>query len=148
MSTESQAVTGERPTDPAAQPVESLTGIAHPGHTFERILAWVPRVLSSKAHVIFLVALGTYLVLLPLVHILTPSATAELIGGNYTNVTSDVGACIAAGGTLHLVRANRRRTRMEEERLRLARETHRLLHLVHADHARMLGHEVPEADQG
>jgi len=35
------------------------------------------------------------------------SAKAELIGGNYTNVTSDLGACIAAGGTVHLVKRNR-----------------------------------------
>jgi hypothetical protein len=62
-----------------------------------------------------------------------------LIGGNYTNVTSDLGACIAAGGTLHVIRQNRKRHRMEEERLRLARETHRLLHVVHADVARELG---------
>jgi hypothetical protein len=92
-------------------------------------------------HVVFLIALGIYLIALPLAHILTPSATAELIGGNYTNVTSDVGACIAAGGTLHLVRANRRRSRMEEERLRLAREMHRLLHHVYASQARGLEHD-------
>lgn len=35
------------------------------------------------------------------------SAKAELIGGNYTNVTSDLGACIAAGGTVHLVKRHR-----------------------------------------
>ncbi|MDF3288011.1 hypothetical protein [Streptomyces silvisoli] len=151
MSTESGGTVptvDEQPTDPGMRPVESLTGIAHPAHAFDRILAWVPRALASKVHVIFLVALGIYLVVLPLAHILTPSATAELIGGNYTNVTSDVGACVAAGGTLHLVRTNRRRSRMEEERLRLARETHRLLHHVHADQARGLGHDVPELDRG
>ncbi|MFI6684780.1 hypothetical protein [Streptomyces sp. NPDC050485] len=122
-------------------PAESLTGIAHPEGRFDRALALLPRALASKTHVVFLIALGIYLIVLPLAHILTPSATTELIGGNYTNVTSDVGACIAAGGTLHLVRANRRRSRMEEERLRLARETHRLLHHVYADRARELGHD-------
>ncbi|MFD7015686.1 hypothetical protein [Streptomyces sp. NPDC059928] len=66
----------------------------------------LPRALASKARAVFLIALGTYLIALPLAHIHTPSATAEPIGGNYTNVTSDVGACIAAGGTPHLVRAN------------------------------------------
>ncbi|WP_406503058.1 hypothetical protein [Streptomyces sp. NBC_00212] len=121
-----------------AAPVESLTGIAHPEGRFDRALALLPRALASKAHVVFLIVLGVYLIVLPLAHILTPSATAELIGGNYTNVTSDVGACIAVGGTLHLVRANRRRSRMEEERLRLARETHRLLHHVYASQAREL----------
>ncbi|MFE9559339.1 hypothetical protein ACFYMW_30395 [Streptomyces sp. NPDC006692] len=75
---------------------------------------------------------------LPLAHILTPTATGELIGGNYTNMTSEVGVCIAAGGTLHLVGSNRRRSRMDEERLRLARETHRLLHRAYASQAREL----------
>ncbi|MFD9823210.1 hypothetical protein [Streptomyces violascens] len=121
-------------------PVESLTDIAHPEGRFDRTLALLPRALASKTHVIFLIALGIYLIVLPLTHILTPSATAELIGGNYTNVTSDVGACIAAGGTLHLVRANRRRSRMEAERLRLARETHRLLHHAYSSQARELEH--------
>ncbi|KOU38042.1 hypothetical protein [Streptomyces sp. WM6378] len=70
------------------------------------------RVLAGKAHGVFLTALGICLIVLPLAHILTPSGTVELIGGNCTNVTSGVGACIAAGGTLHPVRANRRRSRM------------------------------------
>jgi len=63
---------------------------------------------------------------------LTVSAKAELIGGNYTNVTSDIAACVAAGGTLHIIRQGRRRRKQDEERLRLTRETHRLLHHVHA----------------
>ena len=33
----------------------------------------------------------------------TLGAQVERIGGNYTNVTWDIGACIAADGTLHLV---------------------------------------------
>ncbi|MCQ4081299.1 hypothetical protein NGB36_11975 [Streptomyces sp. RB6PN25] len=126
------------------EPRESLTQVAHPQSRLDRALAWVPRALSSKAHVIFLIALGIYLIILPLTRILAPSANAELIGGNYTNVTSDVGACIAAGGTLHLVRANRKRSRVEEERLRLARETHRLLHHVYAEQARELGQALPD----
>ncbi|MEX6429959.1 MAG: hypothetical protein ACYCWN_10770 [Ferrimicrobium sp.] len=71
-----------------------------------RILAFVPRILSSKPHIIFLTVLGVYLVVLPLlsVHV---SAFAELVGGNYTNVTSDLGACIAAGGTIHLIKSHR-----------------------------------------
>ena len=44
-----------------------------------------------------------------------------LIGGNYTNVTSDIGACIAAGGTLHLVNQGRKRQRADAERLTLLR---------------------------
>ncbi len=76
------------------------------------------------------------------------SAKSELIGGNYTNVTSDIGACIAAGGTLHLISQNRKRRQMEEERLRLAKETHRLLHYVCHDAAAQLGHRTVGAWAG
>lgn len=71
-----------------------------------KVLGYVPRALSSKPHIVFLTCLGVYLVVLPLVGVHV-SSFAELVGGNYTNVTSDLGACIAAGGTLHLVRSNR-----------------------------------------
>lgn len=108
-----------------------------PRSRLDKILQWVPRVLSSKPHVVLLMALGVYLIVLPLVGVKV-SSNAELIGGNYTNVTSDIGACIAAGGTLHLVRQNRGRRRIDEERLQLTRETHRLLHAVYADKAREL----------
>ena len=87
------------------------TAAAHvaPQTRLDKALALVPRGLSSHAHIIFLACLGVYLVLLPLfgVHV---SAKSELIGGNYTNVTSDLGACIAAGLTVHLVRRDRRRS--------------------------------------
>jgi predicted phage tail protein len=82
------------------------------GTWFNRALQWVPRILSSKPHIVWLMALGVYLIVLPLLGIAV-SAKSELIGGNYTNVTSDIGACIAAGGTLHLVsqgRSGRRST--------------------------------------
>jgi hypothetical protein len=52
--------------------------------------------------------------LLPLLGV-TVSAKSELIGGNYTNVTSDLGACIAAGLTVHLVKRDRRRAARTEE---------------------------------
>jgi hypothetical protein len=110
-----------------------------PKSRIDRILQWVPRVLSSKPHVLLLMGLGVYLVVLPVLGV-TVGSSAELIGGNYTNVTSDIGACIAAGGTLHLVAQGRKRRRVEEERLRLAKETHRLLHYVYGDAARELGH--------
>jgi hypothetical protein len=112
-----------------------------PKSRIDRILQWVPRVLASKPHVLLLMGLGVYLILLPLLGV-TVSSNAELIGGNYTNVTSDIGACIAAGGTLHLVAQSRKRRKVEVERLRLAQETHRLLHYVYADAARQLGHLV------
>ena len=110
-----------------------------PRSRIDRVLAWVPRVLSSKPHVLLLIGLGVYLIVLPILGV-TVSSNTELIGGNYTNVTSDIGACIAAGGTLHLVAQSRKRRKVEEERLRLAQETHRLLHYVYGDAARELGH--------
>src|SRR5215470_13408262 len=110
-----------------------------PSSLVDRVLRWVPRILSSKPHVIALIGLGVYLILLPLFGVMV-SAKAELIGGNYTNVTSDIAASIAAGGTLHLVNQGRKRRRIDEERLRLARETHELLHMVYGDAARQLGH--------
>ena len=113
---------------------DSLANLASPESRLDQVLGYVPRILSSKAHVIFLIGLGVYLVVLPLLG-LAVSAKAELIGGNYTNVTSDVGACIAAGGTLHLIHQTRRRHRLEEERLQLTRQMHRLLFRVHASQA-------------
>jgi hypothetical protein len=110
-----------------------------PRSRVDRILQWVPRLLSSKPHVVLLMFLGVYLIVLPLTGVKV-SANAELIGGNYTNVTSDIGACIAAGGTLHLISQGRKRRRIEEERLTLARQTHRLLHHVYDDVAKQLGH--------
>jgi hypothetical protein len=108
-----------------------------PASRMDRILQWVPRILASKPHVIGLMGLGVYLILVPLFGVVV-SAQAELIGGNYTNVTSDIAASIAAGGTLHLVNQGRKRRRVEDERLRLARETHQLLHEVYGDVARQL----------
>ena len=113
----------------------------------DRFLKWLPRLLSSKPHVLALMGLGVYLILLPLFGV-TVSAQAELIGGNYTNVTSDIAASIAAGGTLHLVNQSRKRRKMDEERLRLARETHELLHEVYGDTARRLGHVTNIARPG
>jgi hypothetical protein len=110
-----------------------------PRSRFDRVLEWVPRILASKPHVVALIVLGVYLIVLPLLGVMV-SAKAELIGGNYTNVTSDIAASIAAGGTLHLVNQSRRRRKLDEERLRLARETHELLHQVYGNAARQLGH--------
>jgi hypothetical protein len=110
-----------------------------PASRLDRVLKWVPRILASKPHVIALLGLGVYLILLPLFGVMV-SAQAELIGGNYTNVTSDIAASIAAGGTLHLVNQGRKRRNMDDERLRLARETHELLHQVYGNAARQLGH--------
>jgi len=118
----------------------SVTSLAddHPTSRFDRMLQWIPRILSSKPHIVVLVLLGLYLIVLPLVGVAV-SAKSELIGGNYTNVTSDIGACIAAGGTLHLVSQGRKRQKLDEERLRMLTEVHTLLHHVHAAAAAELG---------
>jgi hypothetical protein len=135
----------ETDTAPEHAPMGGLTGSTNdladdqPRSRLDRVLQWVPRLLSSKPHVILLIGLGIYLIVLPLAGVAV-SARAELIGGNYTNVTSDVAACIAAGGTLHLIGQGRRRRKIEEERLRLTSETHSLLHHVYGDAARELGH--------
>lgn len=118
-----------------------------PRSRIDSILQWVPRLLSSKPHVVLLMGLGIYLIVLPLVGV-DVSAKSELIGGNYTNVTSDIGACIAAGGTLHLVSQNRKRRRLDQERLELTRQTHRLLHAVYAEKARELGQGGPGPGPG
>jgi hypothetical protein len=119
---------------------ESVADLAadHPDSRFTRILQWIPRLLSSKPHIVLLTMLGVYLVVLPLFGLVV-SQKSELIGGNYTNVTSDIGACIAAGGTLHLISQGRRRMKIEHERLRLLQDVHTLLHHVHSDAAAGLG---------
>ncbi len=99
----------DSPSD--SQPVGAQVA---PQSRLDKILGLVPRGLSSHTHIIFLGALGIYLVLLPLLGV-NVSSKAELIGGNYTNVTSDLGACIAAGLTVHLVKRDRRRSRELEQ---------------------------------
>jgi hypothetical protein len=97
-----------------------------PQSWLDKILAFVPRGLSSHAHIIFLAGLGIYLVLLPLFGV-NVSAKSELIGGNYTNVTSDLGACIAAGLTVHLVKRDRRRGRELEQWFHSVHQRHDVL---------------------
>jgi hypothetical protein len=140
MSTEDTATQQESGLSSLMGPTDDLAD-DHPQSRLDRILQWVPRLLSSKPHVLVLIGLGIYLIVLPLAGVRV-SANAELIGGNYTNVTSDIGACIAAGGTLHLIAQSRKRSRIEEQRLRLTQETHRLLHFVCGQAARQLGHHT------
>jgi len=122
----------------------SVTDLAadHPESRFDRALQWVPRILSSKPHIVVLMMLGIYLIVLPVIGIAV-SAKSELIGGNYTNVTSDIGACIAAGGTLHLVNQGRKRQKVDAERLRLLTEVHTLLHHLHPDAAAAISSRTP-----
>jgi hypothetical protein len=104
----------DTPTESADPPPQAASVHLPPQTRLDKVLSVVPRALSSHVHIIFLGAMGVYLVLLPLVG-LNVSAKAELIGGNYTNVTSDLGACIAAGLTVHLVKRDRRHSRELEE---------------------------------
>ena len=97
-----------------------------PQTRLDKILAVVPRALSSHVHIIFLGVLGIYLVILPLLGV-NVSAKSELIGGNYTNVTSDLGACIAAGLTVHLVKRERRRSQRLEELIKSLHDRHDVL---------------------
>ncbi len=137
---------------PAAQPdasARSVTDLAddRAGSPFNRALQWVPRILSSKPHIVWLIALGVYLIVLPLLGVAV-SAKSELIGGNYTNVTSDIGACIAAGGTLHLVSQGRKRQKTDAERLTLLKEVHALLHHLHPDAAAEIGQAIRQEHDG
>jgi hypothetical protein len=111
-----------RPEDPSDSS-QVVSAQAAPDTRLDKLLALVPRALSSHAHIIFLGILGVYLVVLPLLGV-DVSAKSELIGGNYTNVTSDLGACIAAGLTVHLVKRERHRSS----------ELHMLVSQLHARH--------------
>ena len=117
----------DRPTEPPDVPeTQAVAAQTAPNTRLDRILALVPRALSSHAHIIFLGVLGVFLVLLPLLGV-SVSAKDELIGGNYTNVTSDIGACIAAGGTLTLIAHSRKRSRLDAERKKLAEASHKII---------------------
>ncbi|MBV8429930.1 MAG: hypothetical protein JO244_02125 [Solirubrobacterales bacterium] len=122
--TDGAAAQGDTEGDSDSQAAEAQT---QPKTRLDKILAVVPRGLSSHAHIIFLGVLGIYLVLLPLLGV-SVSAKAELIGGNYTNVTSDLGACIAAGLTVHLVKRDRRRAREFAEFSQRLHDRHDELH--------------------
>jgi hypothetical protein len=111
----------------------STPGAAESPNRMENALGYVPRFLASHVHVIWLMALGVYLIVLPLCGV-DVSAKAELIGGNYTNVTSDIGACIAAGGTLTLVKHQRKQTRAAELRAALAQKTNAMVADLYRHH--------------
>lgn len=119
----------------------STPGAAESPNRLESALGYVPRFLASHVHVIWLMALGVYLIVLPLCGV-DVSAKAELIGGNYTNVTSDIGACIAAGGTLTLVKRQRKQARAAELRARTADATHKIMADLYRRHT---GEEHPLA---
>ena len=104
-----------------------VAGMAEHPSKFEQVLGSVPRFLSSHLHVIWLLGLGVYLIVLPLCGV-NVSPKSELIGGNYTNVTSDISACIAAGGTVHLVKQQRKRSKVTNA-------THKIMADLYRAHA-------------
>lgn len=121
---------------------------------FARVLGRLPNVLSSKPVIIFGIILFFYLFVYAgieslLGHSGAVSTNTQLILGNYTNVSSSVGAGIAAGTGLTLVKRQRRAHRLAlaaheaaTEARAFAQETHRLMHLAHPEHAAALG-QVP-----
>jgi hypothetical protein len=127
---------------------------------FDRILGRLPYLLSSKPVIIFGIILFFYLfvfagIMTLLGHPAAVSANIQLILGNYTNVSSSVGAGIAAGASLTLIKRQRRAHRLTvaaheaaQEARAFARETHRLLHLAHPDKAAELGQVPGELSAG
>ena len=117
-----------------------------------RALGRLPYLLSSRAVVLFGIVLFFYLFVFAGLATLfghpdAVSTNTQLIFGNYTNVTSSVGAGIAAGASLTLLKHHRRAHRLSQAALDtaqeardLARETHRLLHSLHPEQAAKLGH--------
>jgi hypothetical protein len=117
----------------------------------DKVLGRLPNLLSSKPVIIFGIVLFCYLFLYAgiaslLGHPGAVSANTQLILGNYTNVSSSVGAGIAAGAGLTLLKRQSRAHRVAVaahdaaiEAKGLAEETHRILHLAFPQHAATLG---------
>jgi hypothetical protein len=120
----------------------------------DRILGRLPGLLSSKPVIVFGILLFCYLFLFAgiaslLGHSGAVSANTQLILGNYTNVSSSVGAGIAAGAGVAILKRQRRAHRITMaahdaamEAKAIAEETHRLLRLAFPEHAASLG-QVP-----
>ncbi len=120
----------------------------------DKILGRLPNILSSKPVIVFGILLFLYLFVFAglaslLGHSGLVSANTQLILGNYTNVSSSVGAGIAAGASLTLVKRQRRAHKVvvaahdaAMEARSFAIETHRLLHTAMPEHAAALG-QVP-----
>jgi len=79
-----------------------------------RFLQAIPRILASTISIFIFIFLFVYLVLFGIAGLfidwLAPSDDMQLIFGNYTNVTSALGAAIAAGAsTQHLTQVRKLR---------------------------------------
>lgn len=103
-----------------------------------RALGWVPRALGHPLNTVVGLALLVYLVVFPLAGIAV-SSNSELIGGNFTNAVSYLGASIAAGASvvgLHESRKHRaedrehRKTEAEHREAERAASARRERHLA------------------
>lgn len=101
--------------------------------------ARIPDLLSGKPAQILLIALALWLVVDPLLRMLPgmqwlpgPSAQAELIGGNWTNVASALGAAIAAGASVATRRAQKHHRAKADEHSAAIEALHHLVGQVHA----------------
>ena len=86
---------------------------------FNKFLQAIPRILASKVSIFIFLFLFVYLVIFGLIGLwvkwLAPSASAQLVLGNYTNVTSALGAAIAAGAsTQHLIQVKKLKSNHDE----------------------------------
>jgi hypothetical protein len=134
---------------PAGPPMNQRGEAARSG--MDKILGRLPNLLSSKPVIIFGIVLFCYLFLYAgiaslLGHPGAVSANTQLILGNYTNVSSSVGAGIAAGAGLTLLKRQNRTHKLTVaahdaalEAKSLAEETHRILHRAFPEHAAALG---------
>ncbi len=93
----------------------------------ERALDAVPRLLASKIHIGWLLVLFVWLIPVGIFFPALAPDHVQLILGNYTNVTSDMGACIAAGAGLAV------RRQMREHKALMAK-VHDLTKELHAHH--------------
>jgi hypothetical protein len=125
-----------------------------------QLLGRLPNVLSSMPVILFGIFLFFYLFVFAgiaslLGHPNAVSTNVQLILGNYTNVSSSVGAGIAAGASLTLVKRQRQARRLAEaahaaalDARRFAQETHKLLHMINPEAAARLGHIPGELSTG
>ncbi|MDQ2876205.1 MAG: hypothetical protein M3Y33_15995, partial [Actinomycetota bacterium] len=100
---------------PAGPPMDQRGELAK--SRMDKVLGKLPNLLSSKPVIIFGIILFCYLFLYAgiaslLGHAGAVSANTQLILGNYTNVSSSVGAGIAAGAGLTLLKRQNKAHRL------------------------------------
>jgi hypothetical protein len=138
----SEATNDTDPVDLNGEPTQSRLSSA---------LGRLPYLLSSRIVIVFGTLLFFYLFVFAGLATLfghpdAVSTNTQLIFGNYTNVTSSVGAGIAAGASLTLLKHDRAHRLSQaaldtaQEARNLAQETHRLLHSLYPEQAAKLGH--------